>query len=404
MNPIKKSTKLDYIGYDIRGPVADLAGQMEREGIKILKLNTGNPAPFGFDAPDAMIEKLIADIRPSQAYSDSKGIFEARAAIAAYCAKKGMEGVTPEDVYTGNGVSELISMSVQALLNPGDEVLVPAPDYPLWTASITLCGGKAVYYTCDESSDWNPDMDDMRRKITPRTRAIVVINPNNPTGALYPKEILLQIADLARAHNLILFSDEIYDRLVMDGHVHHAMAAIAPDVLTITFNGLSKSHLVAGFRAGWISLSGYKEGAKDYVEGLNMLASMRLCSNVLAQSVIAPALADSESAFALTRPGGRILEQRDYITREISQIPGLSVVKPKAAFYLFPKIDVQRFRIHDDERFVVDFLREKQILLTHGGGFHWPQPDHFRIVYLPEVQVLKQLAESMADFLAGYRQ
>ena len=404
MKSIKKSTKLNQIGYDIRGPVAELAAEMAAEGIDILKLNTGNPGPFGFDAPQAMIEKLIADIRPSQAYSDSKGILEARRAIADYCAQKGMEGVTPEDVYTGNGVSELISLCTQALLDPGDEVLVPAPDYPLWTAAITLAGGRAVYYICDEFSDWTPDIKDMAKKITPRTRAVVVINPNNPTGALYPKELLLQIANLARENGLILFSDEIYDRLVMDGHEHHAIAALAPDVFTLTFNGLSKSHLAAGFRAGWMNLSGDKKAARDYIEGLNMLTSMRLCSNVLAQSVIAPALADPDSARPLIEPGGRIYEQREYITRAISEIPGLSVIKPKAAFYLFPKIDVKRFNIYDDERFMVDFLREKHVLMTHGGGFHWPRPDHFRIVFLPEIADLKRLAERLSAFLSTYRQ
>ena len=404
MNPIKKSSKLAHVGYDIRGPVLDLANEMTAQGIEILKLNTGNPGPFGFNAPNCMIDKLIADIRPSQGYSDSKGIAEAREAIAAYCAKKGIEGVTPADIYTGNGVSEMISVSMQVLLEPGDEVLVPVPDYPLWTAAITLAGGTAVPYLCDEQSEWNPDVKDIAAKITPRTRAIVVINPNNPTGALYPKEILLQIADLARKHDLIVYADEIYDRLVMDGHEHHAMAAIAPDLFTVTFNGLSKSHLIAGFRSGWMSLSGNKERAKDYIQGLNMLASMRLCSNVLAQSVIPAALADSDTPASLVKPGGRIYEQREFITKAINDIPGLSVVKPKSAFYLFPKIDAEMFNITNDEQFVVDFLREKHVLLTHGGGFHWPTPDHFRIVFLPEMNTLKQLAERMADFLATYRQ
>ena len=402
MNPIQKSSKLRHIGYDIRGPVTDLADQMLAEGIDILTLNTGNPAPFGFNAPDDMVEALIADLRASQGYSASKGILPARAAIAEYSKSKGID-VTPNDIYTGNGVSELILLSMQALLEPGDEVLVPAPDYPLWTAAVTLAGGTAVHYLCDEQSEWNPDMADMRAKVTPRTRAIVVINPNNPTGALYPKEILCEIADLAREHDLLLFSDEIYDRLVMEGE-HYAMASLAPDVFTVTLNGLSKSHLIAGFRAGWMCLSGDKSRAKSYIEGINMLASMRLCSSVLAQSVIPAALADPDTPEALTKPGGRIYEQREFIYHAIKDIPGLSVVKPKSAFYLFPKIDTKKFNITDDEQFVVDFLREKHVLLTHGGGFHWPKPDHFRIVYLPDMESLKSLAERMRSFLETYRQ
>jgi len=401
---IKKSSKLDHVGYDIRGPVLDLADEMAEKGIEILKLNTGNPAPFGFDAPDEMIHGLIAGIRPAQGYSESKGILSAREAIAAYCAEKGILGVTPNDIYTGNGISELILLSMQALLEPGDEILVPAPDYPLWTAAITLAGGVAVTYVCDEQAEWNPDIADMAAKITPHTRAIVSINPNNPTGALYPKHLLLQIAELARKHDLILFSDEIYDRLVMDGHEHHALAALAPDLFTVTFNGLSKSHLVAGFRAGWMSLSGNKSNAKDYIQGLNMLTSMRLCSNVLAQAVIPYALADTETPAALVRPGGRIYEQREFITNAVTAIPGLSVVKPKAAFYLFPKMDSKRWNITNDEKFAVDFLREKHVLITQGSGFHWPQPNHFRIVFLPDMHTLEQLAARLADFLNGYWQ
>ena len=402
--PIIKSSKLTHIGYDIRGPVTDLADQMLAAGVDILKLNIGNPAPFGFDAPDDMIDLLFKDIRLSQGYSHSKGILSAREAISAYCAQKGISDVTPEDIYTGNGVSELIVLSVQALLEPGDEVLVPVPDYPLWTAAITLAGGTAVCYLCDEDAEWNPDIADIEQKITPRTRAIVVINPNNPTGALYSKETLLQIAELARKHNLVIFSDEIYDRLIMDNHVHHAMGAVAPDVFTVTFNGLSKSHLIAGFRAGWMCLSGDKERAKSYIEGLTMLASMRLCSNVLAQSVIPAALANPELPESLVQPGGRVYEQREFIYNAIQNIPGLSVVKPKAAFYLFPKLDVEKFNITNDEQFVVDFLQDKHVLLTHGGGFHWPSPDHFRIVFLPEIEVLRCFAERMDDFLKTYRQ
>ena len=404
MKAIHKSSKLAHVGYDIRGPVLYLADQMLAEGVDILKLNTGNPAPFGFNAPDEMIRALMDDVRLSQGYSDSKGLRPAREAIAKCAAEKGMVGVTPDDIYTGNGISELIMLSMQALIEPGDEILVPAPDYPLWTAAITLSGGTAVYYICDEQSDWNPDPKDIAAKITPKTRAIVVINPNNPTGALYPKDLLLEITDLARKHDLIVYADEIYDRLVMDGHEHHALAALAPDLFMVSFNGLSKSHLVAGFRSGWMSLSGDKAKAKDYIQGLNMLASMRLCSNVLAQSVIPAALADLETPHALVRPGGRVYEQREYICKAINDIPGLSVVKPKAAFYLFPKIDAKRFNITDDEQFVVDFLREKHVLLTHGGGFHWPEPNHFRIVFLPEMGTLEQLAIRLRDFLETYRQ
>lgn len=404
MRSIKKSSKLNHVGYDIRGPVLDLANEMIAQGVDVLRLNTGNPAPFGFDAPTDMIESLIHNIRESQGYSDSKGIPPARDAIAAYCARKGIPGVTPGDIYTGNGLSELIVMSMQALLEPGDEVLVPAPDYPLWSAAIALAGGQPVYYMCDERAEWNPDLADMRAKVTPRTRAVVVINPNNPTGALYPKEILLDIAELARQNDLIVFADEVYDRLVLDGHEHHAMGALAPDLFTVSLNGLSKSHLIAGFRAGWMCLSGDKSGAKGYIEGLTMLASMRLCSNVLAQSVIPVALADEETPAALVRPGGRIYEQREYITNAVNAIDGLSVVKPKAAFYLFPKIDTKRFHIRDDEQFVVDFLREKHVLLTHGGGFHWPKPDHFRVVFLPEMSTLQSLTQRLAEFLETYRQ
>ena len=404
MKQIPKSSKLEHIGYDIRGPVADLADTMLAQGIDILRLNTGNPAPFGFEAPTPMVEAMIRDLKTSQGYSHSKGILPARVAIAQYCKNIGIEDVGEEDIFTGNGVSELIKLSMQALLENGDEVLVPTPDYPLWTAAVTLAGGSAVYYTCDEASDWNPDIADMASKITDKTRAIVVINPNNPTGAVYDKETLLAIAKLAREHDLILFSDEIYDRLLMDDAVHYPLAALAPDLFVVTFNGLSKSHLIAGYRSGWMSLSGDKKRAKGYIAGLNMLASMRLCSNVLAQSLIPAALEDLESIKPLLKPGGRIYEQREYIYNAISEIEGLSVVKPKAAFYLFPKIDTKRFGINNDEQFVVDFLREKHVLLTHGGGFHWPKPDHFRIVFLPEMSALQSLAQRMSDFLSTYRQ
>ena len=312
--------------------------------------------------------------------------------------------MTPDDIYTGNGVSELISIAMQGLLDNGDEILVPAPDYPLWTASVVLSGGVPVHYICDEASDWYPDIEDMRRKITPKTKGIVIINPNNPTGALYPDEILRKIADLAREHDLILFADEIYDRLVMDGKTHTSIAALAPDVFTITMNGLSKSHRVAGFRIGWMCLSGPKDHVKDYIEGLNLLSSMRLCSNVPAQQIVAPALASYPEKDPVLLPGGRIYEQRELITRMLNDIPGVSVVKPQAAFYAFPKLDIGRFHIHNDEQFVLDFLREKHVLLVHGGGFNWPAPDHFRVVYLPEAAVLTSALHKLGEFLDGYYQ
>lgn len=404
MRTFEKSSKLDNVCYDIRGPVMDEANRMIDAGEKILKLNIGNPAPFGFRAPDAVIEKMSENLTLTEGYSDSKGLIEARRAIAEYCKSKNMPDVTENDIYTGNGVSELITISMQGLLNYGDEVLVPAPDYPLWTASVTLAGGTAVHYICDEKSEWYPDIDDMRSKITDRTKAIVVINPNNPTGSLYPREILEKIVNLAREHELILFADEIYDRLVMDGLEHIALSSLAPDLLTVSFNGLSKSHLIAGYRCGWMCLCGDKSKAKGYIEGINLLSSMRLCSNVPAQSLIPTALANLEDTKKMLVPGGRIYEQREYIYNAINDIPGLSVVKPKAAFYMFPKLDNDKFNITDDEKFALDFLKEKKILFTHGGGFHWTTPDHFRIVYLPCVDELKTAAEAFRDFLSDYRQ
>lgn len=399
-----KSTKLDNVCYDIRGPVMDEANRMIAEGEKILKLNIGNPAPFAFHAPDEIIREMTANLQNAEGYSDSKGIDGARTAIRNYCEYKNIKGVELSDIYTGNGVSELITMVMQGLLNNGDEVLVPAPDYPLWTASVTLAGGTAVHYICDESSQWYPDIDDMRAKITDKTKAIVLINPNNPTGAVYPKEVLEQIAQVARENELILFSDEIYDRLLMDGVEHTSIASLAPDVFTVTFNGLSKSHRVAGFRCGWMVLSGDKSRVKGYIDGLNMLSSMRLCSNVPSQYIIQTALKDFDKTDELLLPGGRIYEQREFIYNALNSIDGLSAVKPKAAFYIFPKIDAKKFNIKDDEKFVLDLLREKKILLVHGGGFHWEQPDHFRIVYLPELGQLKKATDEMADFLSTYRQ
>ena len=404
MKTYEKSKKLNNVCYDIRGPVMDEANRMIAQGMEILKLNIGNPAPFGFRTSEKLIKQMAENLTNTEGYSDSKGILQAREAIVKYCRKKGIEKVTVDDVYTGNGVSELITMSMQGLLDYGDEVLVPSPDYPLWTASVTLAGGTAVHYICDEQSEWYPDIEDMRKKITDKTKGIVVINPNNPTGALYPKEILMQIVELAREHDLILFADEIYDRLVMDGEEHIALASLAPDLLTVSFNGLSKSHLIAGYRCGWMCLCGNKEHAKGYVEGINLLSSMRLCSNVPAQSVIDLVLTDEELTKQMLVPGGRIYEQREYVYKALNDIPGVSAVKPKAAFYIFPKLDKEKFNLKDDEKFVLDFLKEKQVLLTHGGGFHWEEPDHFRVVYLPEVEVLKKAVEGMKDFLSYYRQ
>ena len=404
MRTFEKSTKLDNVCYDIRGPVMDEANKMIAQGEKIIKLNIGNPAPFGFEAPEAIIDKMSENLTLTEGYSDSKGLFSAREAILSYCKKKNMPNVTINDIYTGNGVSELITLSMQGLLNNGDEVLVPSPDYPLWTASVTLAGGTAVHYICDEQSEWFPDIEDMKRKITDKTKAIVVINPNNPTGALYSKEVLQQIVELAREHELILFAYEIYDRLVMDGEEHVALSSLAPDLLTVSFNGLSKSHLIAGYRCGWMCLCGDKSKAKGYIEGINLLSSMRLCSNVPAQSLIPTALANLEDAREMVAPGGRIYEQREYIYNAIQDIPGLSAYKPKAAFYIFPKLDIKKFNITNDEQFSLDLLKEKKILITHGGGFHWETPDHFRIVYLPCIDDLKNSMDAMKDFLATYKQ
>ena len=404
LREFKKSTKLDNVLYDVRGPVVDEAARMEEAGMQILKLNIGNPAPFGFHTPDEVIYDMRQQLTECEGYSTANGLFSARKAIMQYAQLKGIPNVSIEDIYTGNGVSELINLCMSALLNDGDEILIPSPDYPLWTACATLAGGKAVHYICDEQSDWYPDLEDMKKKITDRTKAIVIINPNNPTGALYPKEILQQIVDLAREHQLILFSDEIYDRLVMDGEEHVSIASLAPDLFCVTFSGLSKSHMIAGFRIGWMVLSGNKKIARDYMEGLKMLSNMRLCSNVPAQSIVQTALGGYQSVKSYLVPGGRIYDQREFIYKALTDIPGISAVKPKAAFYLFPKIDVKKFNITDDEKFVLDLLRDKRILLIHGGGFNWKQPDHFRVVYLPRVEVLKEAAAGIADFFSYYHQ
>lgn len=404
MRKFEKSHKLDNVCYDVRGPVVDEANRMAEQNIDILKLNIGNPYPFGFNAPNEIIQDVRYNLLESQGYSDSKGIFSARKAIMQYCQLKGIPNVDINDIYTGNGASELITMSMQGLLNDGDEILVPAPDYPLWTAAANLAGGRPVHYICDEQANWYPDIKDMESKITERTKGIVIINPNNPTGSLYPKELLEEIVELARKHELIIFSDEIYDRLVMDGKKHVSIASLAPDFMCVTFNGLSKSHRIAGYRSGWMCLSGEKGHCKGYVEGLNMLSSMRLCSNVPAQSIIQTALGGTQSADDLLLPGGRIYEQREYIYHAINDIPGVSAVKPDAAFYIFPKLDTQKFNITNDEQFALDFLREKHVLIVQGSGFNWGAPDHFRIVYLPCIDDLKIATERLSDFLADYRQ
>ncbi len=404
MRTFEKSNKLENVLYDVRGPVVDEAARMEENGLNILKLNIGNPAPFGFTAPEEVIQDMRVNIATSQGYSDSRGIFAARKAVMQYAQIKQIPNVTMKDVFTGNGASELIQMSLNALLNPGDEVLIPSPDYPLWTACTNLAGGKAVHYICDEQSDWYPDIADVESKVTAKTKAIVVINPNNPTGALYPKEILEQIVDIARRHELIIFSDEIYDRLVMDGLEHISTASLAPDLFCVTFSGLSKSHMVCGFRVGWMILSGNKNIAKDYIEGLNMLSNMRLCSNVPGQSVIQTALGGYQSVNEYIVPGGRVYEQREAAYKALNDIPGISVVKPKAAFYMFPKLDVKKFNIVDDQKFALDFLREKRVLIVPGSGFNWKQPDHFRVVYLPRVEVLDEAIGKLGDFLSTYYQ
>ena len=404
MRTFMKSHKLDNVLYDVRGPVADEAVRMEAAGTHILKLNIGNPAPFGFRTPDEVVYDMSQQLPDTEGYSPSKGLFSARKAIMQYAQLKNIPNVSIDDIYTGNGVSELINLSLSALLDNGDEVLVPSPDYPLWTACVNLAGGTAVHYVCDEDSEWYPDIDDMRSKITDKTKAIVIINPNNPTGALYPKEVLQQIVDLAREHQLMIFSDEIYDRLVMDGLEHISIASLAPDLFCVTFSGLSKSHMIAGWRVGWMVLSGNKRLAKDYIEGLNMLANMRMCSNVPAQSVVQTALGGHQSVKDYLVPGGRIYDQRELVYNMLNDIPGITAVKPKAAFYIFPKIDVKKFNIHSDEQFALDLLHDKHILISHGGAFNWQEPDHFRVVYLPRISMLKETIGEIGDFFSTYWQ
>ena len=403
MKPILKSQKLDNVCYDIRGPVLELAQRMEEEGHKIIKLNIGNVGVFGFDPPEEIQLDMIRNLSNASAYSDSKGIFAARKAIMHYCQEKGIQGVNLDDVYTGNGVSELIVLSMNALLNDGDEVLVPTPDYPLWTAAVSLSSGTPVHYLCDESKDWAPDLNDLRKKITPRTKAIVVINPNNPTGAIYSKEVLLELTQIAREHGLILFADEIYDKMLYDGEKHISLASLSNDVVIITFNGLSKNYRSCGYRAGWMVVSGDKEMVRDYIEGLNMLASMRLCANVPGQYAIQTALGGYQSINDLVNEGGRLAKQRDLAWKLITDIPGVSCVKPKSALYLFPKLDPEVYPIEDDQQFVADLLKEEKVLLVQGSGFNWGQPDHFRVVFLPHEDVLKEAIGRLARFLERYR-
>ena len=404
MRIFTKSSKLDHVLYDVRGPVVEEAARMEEEGKKVIKLNIGNPAPFGFEAPDEVIQDMKRNVRESEGYSDSRGLFAARKAIMQYCQLLHFPKVTINDIYTGNGVSELINISLQALLDDGDEILIPAPDYPLWTACATLAGGKVVHYLCDEKADWFPDTEDIKKKITDRTKAIVIINPNNPTGAVYSREILEDIVKIAREHSLILFSDEIYDRLLYDDRKHVPVATLAEDLLCITFSGLSKSHMVAGFRAGWMVISGNRDMGRDYLEGINMLSNMRLCSNVPAQSIIQTALGGYQSIQEHLAPGGRLYEQRSFICDLLESIPGVSLVRPKAAFYVFPKLDTKRFCIHDDMTFAYDLLHEKGVLVVQGSGFNWPEPDHFRVVFLPHRRTLGNAGERIREFLADYQQ
>ena len=403
LRPVRKSSKLDNVCYDIRGPVLARARQMEEEGGRIIKLNIGNPAPFGFDAPEEIIQDVILNLPNASGYSDSKGLFAARKAIMHYTQEKGIRGVQIDDIIIGNGVSELIVMAMQGLLDAGDEVLVPAPDYPLWTAAVTLAGGTPRHYLCDEGAGWLPDLADIRAKITPRTRAIVLINPNNPTGALYPAELLQEILALARSHQLIVYADEIYDKVVYDGAVHTSIASLAEDVLCVTFNGLSKNYRSCGYRAGWLVVSGDKRHAGDYLEGLTMLASMRLCSNVPGQYAIQTAMGGYQSINDLVAPNGRLTRQRDLAYDLLSAIPGVSCVKPQAAMYLFPRLDPKLYPIGDDQQFILDLLEAERVLVVQGSGFNWPTPDHLRLVFLPHEDDLREAMSRLARFLEQYR-
>jgi alanine-synthesizing transaminase len=403
MRPILKSSKLTNVCYDIRGPVMERAKQMEEEGHHIIKLNIGNPATFGFDVPEEILQDVIRNLSDASGYCDSKGLFAARKAIMHYTQEKQIKNVQLDDIFIGNGVSELVVLTMQALLDNGDEVLIPMPDYPLWTAAVVLSGGMARHYVCDEASGWLPDLDDIRAKINPRTRAIVIINPNNPTGALYPKELLLEIIEIARQHQLIIYADEIYDKILYDDATHTSIASLADDVLFVTFNGLSKNYRAAGFRSGWAVVSGEKNHARDYIAGLNMLASMRLCANVPSQFGIQTALGGYQSIYDLTMPTGRLMKQRDVAWKLLTDIPGVSCVKPRSALYLFPRLDPEVYPIEDDQQFVLDLLLEEKVLLVQGTGFNWMKPDHFRVVFLPNVDDLTEAVGRIANFLQRYR-
>ncbi len=403
MQPIKKSSKLDNVCYDIRGPVLDRARQMEDEGQRVIKLNIGNPASFGFEAPDEILQDVIRNLSAASGYCDSKGLFAARKAIMHYTQEKNIANVQMDDIYIGNGVSELIMLATQALLENGDEILVPSPDYPLWTAAISLAGGVARHYTCDEQSSWLPDPENIKAQVSSRTRAIVIINPNNPTGALYPDDLLREIIEIARRNNLIIFADEIYDKILYDSASHTSVASLADDVLFVTFNGLSKNYRAAGFRSGWAVVSGNKTHARDYITGLNMLASMRLCANVPAQFGIQTALGGYQSIHDLTMPTGRLKRQRDLAWKLLTDIPGVTCFKPQSALYLFPRLDPDYYPVKDDEQFALDLLLEEKVLVVQGTGFNWSQPDHFRIVFLPNSDDLTEAIGRIAKFLDRYR-
>jgi len=403
LKTVSKSSKLANVCYDVRGPVVEKARQMEEEGHKIIKLNIGNLAVFGLEPPDEIVQDMIRNLANAAGYTDSKGLFAPRKAVVHYCQEKNIRGVTVDDVYLGNGASELIAMSMNALLDDGDEVLIPSPDYPLYTAVVALSGGRPVHYVCDEQSEWMPDMADIRAKISPRTKAIVIINPNNPTGALYPDSVLQEIVEIARQHQLIVFADEIYDKTLYDGNTHTSIASLADDVLFLTFNGLSKNYRSCGYRAGWMVVSGDKRHAKDYIEGLNMLATMRLCANTPGQLAIQTALGGYQSIKDLVAPGGRLCRQRDLAHKLLTEIPGVSCVKPKAALYMFPKLDPKMYPIADDQQFAYELLDAERVLIVQGTGFNWPTPDHFRLVFLPNSDDLTDAIGRIARFLDQYR-
>ena len=402
--PIFKSTKLDNVCYDIRGPVLKAANQLETDGHTVLKLNIGNPAPWGFNAPEEILRDVIRNVPQSQGYCDSKGLYSARKAVMQYCQQVEITNVDVDDIYIGNGVSELVAMSIQALVNDGDEVLIPSPDFPLWSAAVNLCGGTPVHYLCDEENDWQPDLADLRSKITPQTKALVVINPNNPTGAVYQREMLEQLVAIGREFDLVMFADEIYDKILFDEESYIPLASLTNDLLMLTFSGLSKSYRAAGFRSGWLVVSGARERAQDYIDGLNILASTRLCANVPTQHAIQTALGGHQSIYELTAPGGRLYEQRNVAWQMLNEIDGVSCVKPKGALYLFPRIDTEKFNIQDDEQFILDVLMQEKVLMVQGSGFNWPRHDHFRIVFLPHVEHLREALGRLKRFLANYRQ